>query len=216
MYNNEGATREDTEVDGSCFGGGQAPEDLHSVWFHFAAPASGEVSVSTDLADTELHDTRFAVYELNGDCADHANLTEVGCDEDGGDEGPFGYTSFLEMTGLNAGTNYYIQVDGWAGADGEFGIRVFENTVSVEEYLVEGFNLYPNPTEGQVTITAGTLNGLVDVEVIDMNGRLTYAERAILEASRPVILDLEELERGVYMVRILNQEGFSIQRLVIE
>ncbi|NNC81955.1 MAG: T9SS type A sorting domain-containing protein [Flavobacteriales bacterium] len=213
MFNTEGSTPEAGEAEGSCFG---VTGTLETVWFEFTAPASGEVTVSTDLADTELHDTHIAIYELTGDCSDLTSLVEIGCDEDGGDEAPFGYTSVEELTGLTEGQNYYIQVDGWAEQDGEFGIRVFEDVISVEEFVSQGFSLFPNPSEGQVTLTSGDMNGLVDIEVIDMNGRTTYVERAVLEATRPVILDLEELEAGIYMVRVLNSEGFSIQRLVIE
>ncbi|NNK81093.1 MAG: T9SS type A sorting domain-containing protein, partial [Flavobacteriales bacterium] len=213
LFNSEGATSEPGEVEGSCFGG-QPP--LETVWFHWTQPASTIATVTTDTANTELHDTHIAVYELNGDCSDLSNLTEIGCDEDGGNEAPNGFTSVVNLTGLVEGNEYYIQVDGWDGQDGEFGIRVFSDVVSVEEFYTDGFQIFPNPATDHVTLKSATMNGLVDIEIHDMNGRLTFAERRVLEATRPAILDLESLEPGVYTVRVFNENGFSVQRLIIE
>ncbi len=218
--NNEGSTFEMGEPLGSCFGGNNLDtiNNLETIWAFFTAPASGEVTVSTDFLGTELDDTHIAIYELaGGDCTDLTSLVEVGCDEDGGTAGdPGDYLSIADLSGLTEGELYYIQVDGWDGLDGEFGLTVFENTISVEEYFDNGFEMYPNPAEDIVTIASASLNGSVTIEVMDLKGRMVYTEKTILEATRPARLDISELESGVYMIRLMNEDGFSVQRLIVE
>ncbi len=97
---------------------------LQSVWFSFVGPGSGVTTVSTDF-DTPLNDTHIAVYEGNSDCTDMTTLGQlVGCDEDGGVAGNNGWNSIIYFTGLTQGATYYIQVDGYGQATGDFKIEV--------------------------------------------------------------------------------------------
>ncbi|MGB1248106.1 MAG: fibronectin type III domain-containing protein, partial [Chitinophagales bacterium] len=76
-------------------------------------------------ANTTLHDTHIAIYELpGGDCTDLTDLVELGCSEDEGVEGPNGWTSITTMTGLTPGTTYYVQVDGYGASTGTTLIEV--------------------------------------------------------------------------------------------
>ena len=115
--NNDSADPENMEPEGSCWIGSG---DLNSVWYSFVAPASGAVTISTDFANTSLHDTHIAVYSLT-DCSDMTSLTEIGCDEDGGTSGPSGNTSVVHLYQLTSGTSYYIQVDGKSSLTGDSG-----------------------------------------------------------------------------------------------
>lgn len=114
------ATQEVYEPFGSCYG-----NELKSVWFSFVAPPSGIVSVSTDFAVGSLTDTEIAVFELAGaDCSDLSNLTQIACDQDGGNTVDF--NSFINGLNVVPGETYYIQVSGFQGAEGSFCIEVSE------------------------------------------------------------------------------------------
>ncbi|MEO0473178.1 MAG: hypothetical protein AAF206_26425, partial [Bacteroidota bacterium] len=77
---NTNATAEINEPVPACFTGG-----ANSVWFKFAGPASGLVSVSTDFAIGTNTDTEIALYALPaGNCNDLTDLIEIACDQDGG------------------------------------------------------------------------------------------------------------------------------------
>ncbi len=123
---NSASTGETEEPNGFCwFGTGT----MESVWYKFEAPASGKVTVSTDF-DTPLNDTHIAVYEAPTACDDMATLgMELGCSEDEGDTG-VGYNSTVDITGLQMAVTYYIQVDGYGTAKGEFMIEVKEKQVN--------------------------------------------------------------------------------------
>jgi hypothetical protein len=127
FYTNSFAFAEPNEVPGSCFGGSGT---IQSVWFSFEGPATGEATVSTDFPNTELHDTQIAVYTLSGDCTDQSSLVEIGCDEDGGSAEPFGFTSIVSLESLTPGETYYVKVDSWNDAEGEFAIQVLDFLIS--------------------------------------------------------------------------------------
>jgi len=97
----------------------------NSVWYSFVAPGSGLVEITTDFV-TLLNDTQISLYSIS-DCTDFLTATEMYCDEDGGVTGD-GWNSYIETSGapLTGGDTYYIQVDGYAEAVGDFQIQVNE------------------------------------------------------------------------------------------
>lgn len=113
------ATTQTDEPAGSCWFDGDGVDN--SVWFGFEATATN-MTISTDYEGGTMTDTQFSVYADPTDCADASTLgAEIGCDEDSGD---IGLLSYLELTGLTVEDTYYIQVDGYGGEEGTFGISV--------------------------------------------------------------------------------------------
>jgi len=75
-YTLSGAQVDSQDPVPQCFNAG-----LNSnVWFSFLAPLSGEVTISTDYTGGNLTNTEIALY--SGTCG---SLTEIACDQDGGD-----------------------------------------------------------------------------------------------------------------------------------
>ncbi|WP_375419068.1 FG-GAP-like repeat-containing protein [uncultured Hymenobacter sp.] len=75
-----------------------------------------------------------------------------------------------------------------------------------------GFNLYPNPTRGQLTVE---LPAPARIEVLDLTGRRVRAAVA-LPAGRPA-LELRGLAPGVYLLRATAANGSSAtRRLTVE
>lgn len=125
--NNTAATSEMNEPFPFCF---FTPGD-NSVWFSFVAPASGFVTIDTDIptANTSLEDTQLGLYELiGGNCASLFNLSQIACDRDGGNLVGFGRAAKMVSVPVNPGTTYYIQVEGNAGLNGDFCIEVEDGT----------------------------------------------------------------------------------------
>ncbi|WP_347374086.1 fibronectin type III domain-containing protein [Aequorivita sp. Q41] len=140
-YTNVGATLEVNERMGTCYDA--AGEQ--TVWFSFEAPASGNVTVTTDFERGTLEDTELAVFAAPSDCANLATLgAEVGCDEDGGNTGT-GFLATVTLTDLIAGDTYFVQINGFMSFDdgtmeGTFCIEVNDDGVSC-----------PQPTDISVT-----------------------------------------------------------------
>ncbi|PVW16245.1 fibronectin type III domain-containing protein [Marixanthomonas spongiae] len=125
-YTNIGATAQRDEIQGSCLN----PIPNATVWFTFTAPASGNVTVTTNIAPSDLADTQLTVYEAPTDCGNLTTMgAEVGCNDDV-DAGNNEYLSTVQLSDLTAGATYYVQVNGNNGEEGNFCIEVRDDGIA--------------------------------------------------------------------------------------
>lgn len=78
--------------------------------------------------------------------------------------------------------------------------------------------LSPNPAKDVTHIRSlGDVNGAVRIEILSLGGRVVYSE-TMTHAQGPLMMDLRlgSLAPGTYLVRISNQTGSGVERLVIE
>lgn len=103
---------------------GQEQEVQNSVWFSFIAPTNGAVIINTCMDTTNI-DTQIALWQVN-DCADYGNFTFVVANDDieGNCQSGNQYASNITVDGLTGGATYYVQVDGYDGAEGIVGFEV--------------------------------------------------------------------------------------------
>ena len=83
-------------------------------------------------------------------------------------------------------------------------------TLSVNSVTETKFNIYPNPTKGLVYIN--TLNP-VSIDVIDVLGKVVFSTKNINNAGN---IDLSSLQKGVYLVKISNESGSEIKKIILE
>lgn len=77
----------------------------------------------------------------------------------------------------------------------------------------EGFQLYPNPATNSVTLNFGMLNyNNLQVELMDMTGKVLIHKFA---DENSIQINTENLNQGLYLVRVSNQTQSAVQRLVI-
>ena len=71
------------------------------------------------------------------------------------------------------------------------------------------FLLYPNPTQGLVTLVAGeTLTGKATVEVFNLLGeRMMLKNIGQITKDQPIHLDLRHLVNGLYLIRLQTRQG---------
>jgi hypothetical protein len=81
-----------------------------------------------------------------------------------------------------------------------------DDIVSVQELTKLGeFKLYPNPNDGNFTITSAELSGAFMVEMIDMSGRIVYSEQINLDKNENKQINTNDLNNGVYILRMVNK-----------
>ena len=113
--------------------------------------------------------------------------------------------------GLEPGTDYkaYVRAVKDPNADpievGAFnafanGIPFTTKPLSVSDSEVANVTLYPNPTNGLLTIAA---DAEYEIEVSDLAGRLVMSTSIAAEAKQ---LDFSEMNSGIYLVRFINGE----------
>lgn len=88
-------------------------------------------------------------------------------------------------------------------------------SLSVDEASVDSlFSVYPNPSNGEITINvAGTL-GDGQVRIYDINGREVYKQAASLQGN--VSVNAAGLSTGVYIMNITSESNTFTTKLIIE
>ena len=79
------------------------------------------------------------------------------------------------------------------------------------------FNLFPNPTNGQITIQyMGETGHDIHVSVLNMVGQVVY-ERNVYEFTGELQqdIDLTNLQQGVYMIQLKNGDEVVNKKFVI-
>lgn len=88
---------------------------------------------------------------------------------------------------------------------------IVNSTASLTENEIEGLKVYPNPASNQVTIELPDAQDAT-VAVVDMTGATVIATRNL---DGQTILSVQDWAKGVYFVRVQNEQKTSTVKLVI-
>jgi uncharacterized delta-60 repeat protein len=176
------------------------------VWFQFMAPASGSVTLTLNAGTFTL---KSALYE---NCSD---LTPIACGDNG-----------LQVDNLNPGQTYYVQT--WVEADlsgllpqndltevGDFTIKIDDtSTLSSFEFsnFEASFKMYPNPAQTYVTLDANqSFNGF---EIYSINGKKLLSQSHLNTQNHSV--DVSQLSKGIYLIKVSDENSTLTQKLIIK
>jgi len=95
-------------------------------------------------------------------------------------------------------------------------IEVHNFTAIAEEFAAK-FNVYPNPTNGQLNIAYSEINEDVEVSIIDNVGRIV-AQRQInpTMGSQVINIDLSDLNNGIYQVQFTGAVSTIVKKVVVQ
>lgn len=186
-------------------GVGDANDD---VWFAFVATGNDH---TIQVVGDSLFDAVLQVYE--GSCS---GLNIVDCEDVTLD----GELEEAVLTGLTIGNTYYVRVFHWYQTitpEPGFTICVTGDVATgVQQIGAQAWNVFPNPTEGAITVVNGGNTSAATMELFDMAGRLVHAERTSLAKGEQHTLNLEgALVQGTYSLRFTTADGRSEQRVVV-
>lgn len=98
-------------------------------------------------------------------------------------------------------------------------VTVLDNSVGVNQYtdLTEKINIYPNPTNGFISIDSDFAERK-DTEIIvtDLLGRIYRQIDQTLYPGDRIQLNLNDLASGIYFVRLQTEKGRAVSRIVKE
>lgn len=98
--------------------------------------------------------------------------------------------------------------DGWMLDD----IRLIVHTEGIEDIGSRNeINIYPNPAANMITVSAKTFNGEMDVSIYDILGQLGLQKTI---DKNKVDIDISSLSKGIYMVRVLGRNNYSVREIV--
>ncbi len=99
----------------------------------------------------------------------------------------------------------------------DYTIVVEQATVSVEDVAFEGFNLFPNPSNGRFRLSFDTFSPVaVQLNVYDLTGRKVSSKNFTQVGLRfDEELSFETLSKGVYLLSIENDGKRTTRKLVL-
>jgi hypothetical protein len=108
----------------------------------------------------------------------------------------------------------------WVAVTNQFGC-VKSDTINITFVTCPGIDeysnsitlaLYPNPTNGMTNILVNGLNAEADLAIYSLQGKLVYSGN--IAGNGLTTLDLSNLSKGIYMVRIQNEHSNLISKLI--
>jgi hypothetical protein len=110
------------------------------------------------------------------------------------------------------GSDGSVQDEGFAFDDIEID---FSTSIDKSEISIENLIIYPNPSNGVITLDFSKENSQVNIEIRDISGKL-ISEELINNTSSPKQFDLSNLAKGVYFLKAFNSEFSKTEKLIIK
>ena len=109
--------------------------------------------------------------------------------------------------GASQGTAFLMvdQVEDFAMPDPGDASLANCTTLSTEEFNLNGYKVYPNPTNDKLFIRTSVDFGEVKMKLIDLNGRIVLTKKVNLFGGE-VDIDISRLQSGMYILNVKGQD----------
>ncbi len=97
-----------------------------------------------------------------------------------------------------------------------FNLTVEENVLGVEDLtLTNSIVLYPNPTNGTITLQNNSSILLQNMVITDVNGRIIQSME-LGNMGVETSFSVEKLSQGIYFAKIVSENGSTVKRIIKE
>jgi hypothetical protein len=117
----------------------------------------------------------------------------------------------LRASGSNPTDQDYLWVDNLAFAGNVTGIKNEQN-------LINSIAVYPNPGSENITINLDLKNpSQTTIELIDIQGKVILAKKlGMIQGEIKQVLDVSALVKGSYYIKVTNENGTEIKKIIID
>jgi hypothetical protein len=119
-----------------------------------------------------------------------------------------------KVTAIAAGNADIIATTSVGDFQASCNIKVYPDYTSVKASIPGGFKMYPNPFNGGTITLQGDFQQVSGVYLTDLNGRIVH-EKFIQNNNGEIIMEIEYLHPGIYIVRLMSNKDMFIQKLIV-
>ncbi len=195
--------------------GQKNPFGISNMGSYFSSPEFSDVDGDGDLdMMTGEEDGKFIYYNNTGSKTNPAFAAPV--------TNPFSLTtlpsgySFCAFADLDGDGDDDILAGDYSGS--YYGDQYyFENASSIgldENSLSNTLNVFPNPTNGIVTVSLSDELGQSEIELTSTSGQLVLSKE--IENTTNAKLDVSHLNSGVYILKLKADNRTGVKKLIIE
>ena len=95
-----------------------------------------------------------------------------------------------------------------------YGAVTVLGTASINDINNFDFEIYPNPVIDIANLTfENNFENMFKVEIYDALGRLSFTQNK-LPTGNKLSLNISELERGIYILKLYNNNKISVNRII--
>jgi hypothetical protein len=129
-----------------------------------------------------------------------------------------GTTLSATITNLTAATGYTYRAFATTADTTVYGVeKTFTTLNSIADVNGNEFSvkLYPNPTEGDATLSVEGLNENATVVMTDVQGRVISSEK-IAAGQKTLTIRRNNISSGVYYIRVISNEATRTEKLIVK
>jgi hypothetical protein len=92
-------------------------------------------------------------------------------------------------------------------------IEINSGTSTLEEANGQKIELFPNPVLNKLQVLLHAVSGKTTIDIFDLNGKKV---KTIFTSSNSTLIDMLSLSKGIYLIRISNQDQVIHQSKIIK
>lgn len=122
------------------------------------------------------------------------------------------------LTALNSETNVIFRIvfhsdEGVNQLGANVDDFVITGTLSADSYKMNQISVYPNPSNGLVTISTGDVT-LTSIDVYDLTGKLILKQNRFNSNNNLTTIDLSNAAEGIYFVKLSSDNNSIVKRII--
>jgi len=112
--------------------------------------------------------------------------------------------------------HYYVKVENQFGCTSDPSNSIYFIYTSLAEQIDQTIRIYPNPSSGKIAVLPNANAFNADIQVFNLMSEQILNLNCNLDRGVPVIIDLSNVQKGIYFIRIKTEENNTTRKITIQ
>tara|TARA_R110001583_G_scaffold35585_3_gene118232 strand:+ start:37112 stop:39658 length:2547 start_codon:yes stop_codon:yes gene_type:complete len=205
-------------------------EDFTGLSTNVTQNSSYDLTVNIDSDGGTAQTIVWIDWNIDGDFDDSGETIDLGSDSNLSDQptasSPYSIT--IPATAVIGTTRMRVAVrygttnpascnTGYDGEVEDYTVNIIDSTLGIEDELLSGFSLYPNPvTTGEITLRMPNEIQEFKVTISNVMGQKLFTENVNSISRNNHIVKTTDLKTGIYFVTVSTNLGKATKKMIIQ